>query len=97
MPGESLEVAFAAGKLYPFRFQHSLLFIGGRNYTASRAATLRVNDAMPRRLFFVGAMHHEADSARRVTFAEDDGNLPVGHHPAARNPPNHFIDALAIL
>src|SRR6266850_5080221 len=97
MPDESLEVTFAAGELHAFCFQHSLLFVGGQNHATRRAATLRVNDAMPWRLFFVRAMHHETHGARRVTFAQDDGNLSVSHYPAARNPTHQFVDAFAIL
>src|SRR5437588_6166084 len=97
MPDESLEVASAAGELHAFRCQHSLLFVGGQNHAARRAATLGVNDAMPRRLFFVCAMHYETNGARCVAFAQDDRNLTVGHYAAAWNSAHQSIDALAIL
>ena len=92
-----MEVALAAGELDAFRFEHSLLLIGWQNHSTRRAASLRVNDAMPRRSFFVRAMHHKADRARRISFPEDDSNLSVGHYPAARNLSHEFVDAFAIL
>ena len=42
-------------------------------------------------------MHAEADGARRVAVAEQLRDLAVRHDASARNAPDHFVNALAIL
>lgn len=41
-------------------------------------------------------MHHITYSASRVTFAQNTGDLAVGHHSARRYLPNQIVDAVAI-
>src|SRR5438128_2681381 len=52
---------------------------------------------MPGRVPFVGAVHHEAYRARGVAFAENAGNLAVGHDLASWNPADQPVDAFAVL
>src|SRR4029078_10461621 len=41
-------------------------------------------------------MHAEADRARRVTVAEQFGDLAVGHDAAARDAPPHCVNSFAV-
>src|ERR1051326_5843549 len=42
-------------------------------------------------------MHAETNSSGRVAVAEQLRDLAVRHHASARNAPDHFVNALAIL
>src|ERR1700730_5193683 len=98
LPDENFKVTASAGReLHPFSFEHSLLLVGRQYQAARRATSLGIDYPMPRSVFLVRAVHYETHRARRISFAQDDGNLPIGHHPAARNPTHNFVDALAIL
>ena len=67
-----------------FLFKHALLFVVRQHEAAGRALALRIQYAMPGRA--VGrTVHAEADCPRRVTFAEQFGNLAISHDPARRD------------
>src|SRR5438128_1713263 len=52
---------------------------------------------MPRRVSFISAVHHKANCARRVTFAQHVRYLSVGHHTARWYAAHDSIDAFAVL
>src|SRR5258708_13069468 len=94
----SFEIGGGAGvKLDTFALQHSLLFVCWQYDAAGRAAALRIDHALPRRLSFIGAVHHKANGARRITFAENVSKLAIGHHPATRNATHQRVNPLTII
>src|SRR5437867_12294539 len=52
---------------------------------------------MPRSVSFISPVHHKANCARRVTFAQHVRDLSVGHHAARRYAAHDSVDAFAVL
>src|SRR5438445_8046484 len=98
MPDKYFQVAACTlVESYSLSFQHSLLLVGWQHHAARRTAALRIDHSMPRRVRFVGAVHHKTYRARGITLANNVRDLSVRHHAASRNAPDDFINLLAVL
>ena len=94
----SAEIAFARRvEFNAFGFEESLLQVYGNCEFTGGAFPLRIYYTLPRHFVGVGSVHYEADGACGVAFAEDDRELAVGHHAAARYISDDAKYAFAIL
>ncbi len=92
-----IQVAFTRGfELDAFGFEDLLLEVHRDGEAARGAFALGVDHPLPRDIV-VGPVHYVADRSGSVAFAEDGGDLAVGHHASRRDLPDDGVDAFAVL
>lgn len=97
VPDKGLQVAFSRGiKLDALGFENFLLQVHRDGQAAGGAFALRIDDTLPGNVV-AGSVHDVADRASGVAFAEDRGNLTVGHYAAGRDLPDYLVHAFAVV